>query len=233
MNFADLYNGSSFDPLPFEPLPLLERMEVLALRRHEQAYELAKHRIIRSTPEGQAIIEPILGGAGERLFGIVNGAAATTAEQTAQPTGTAIRTMLQIEAGSAANLGMVDWGASFDGTTATNAPGKVALFSTTVAATMSSSIGSSDVTAYGDIGGTGSNINVAGTTHTGYATAAVTEGTVANWRFGDLQLINPTGAYSKQWPLGREWVIPNSKLGRVRMTFAVSVNTYIYLIWSE
>src|SRR5205823_7121684 len=110
---------------------------------------------------------------------------ATTAAPVKQPTGTAIRTMWQIECPATLNLNYVEWGTSFDGTTSTNVPGQVELFTTTVAATMSTAHVSGDVTLYGDIGGTGTQIAFAGTTHSAFATAAVTEGTVANYRMGD------------------------------------------------
>lgn len=212
-------------------LLLAERIELAERRRVREAYDLAKSRLVRMT--GNRLIEPILGGAAERLFAIQNSTQPTTAAPVKQPTGTAIRTMLQIEAPSTINLGYVEWGISLDGVTATNTPGQIELFSTTVGATMSTASTSADVTLYGDIGGLGTQITFGGTTHTGFATAAVTEGTVANYRLGDLQMINPTTAYVKQWPLGREFVAPASKFTRVRVTFSATVNAYIYAIWAE
>src|SRR6266566_4445039 len=216
-----------FDPLYLPPTPditLAERLEYVYRRRYRDAA-----KIIGRTPRGKPIY-PILGGA-ERLYAIQNSSQATTAAPVKQPTGTAIRTMRQIECPATLNLVYVEWGTSFDGTTSTNAPGQVELFTTTVAATMSTAAVSADVTLYGDIGGTGTQIVFGGTTHTGFATAAGTEGSVANYRLGDLQMINPTNGYSKQWPLGREFVCPSSKLTRVRVTFANTVNQYIYAIW--
>lgn len=211
-------------------LTMAERIELVQQRRIREAYDLAKSRLVRR--DGR-LIEPILGGASERLFATQNSSQATTAAPVKQPTGTAIRTMLQIEAGSTINMGYVEWGISLDGTTATNTPGQVELFTTTVAATVSTASVSGDVTLYGDIGGTGTQIVFGGTTHTGFATAAGTEGTVANYRLGDLQMINPTVGYAKQWPLGREFVNPASKFTRVRVTFGTTVNAYIYAIWAE
>lgn len=184
------------------------------------------------TPRGKPVFA--VAGAGERLYAIQNSAQATTAAPVAQPTGTAIRTMMQIQCPSTEDLVLVEWGASFDGTTATNPPGKCELFSTTVAATMSTASVSGDVTIYGsNFGGTGTQITFGATTNTGFATAAVTEGTVANYRMADLQQINPTTGYVKQWPLGREFIIPSSKYLRHRVTFSVTVNEYFYAIWSE
>ena len=179
-----------------------------------------------------APIYPIA-GAGERLFSIQNSSQATTAAPVHQPTGTAIRTMQQIECPSTLDLTLVEWGSSFDGTTATNSPGQVELFGNTVNATMSTAAVSGDVTLFNNFGGTGTQIVFGGTTHTGFATAAVTEGSVANYRLADLQHIPPTSGYVKQWPLGREFQLPSSKLLRCRVTFAQTVNQYFYAIWSE
>lgn len=169
----------------------------------------------------------------EKLFSISNSTAATTAAPVSQPTGTAIRTMLQIEAGSANKINIVEWGISLDGSAAAT-PIKVELFGTTVAATMSTATVSGDVFSYSDPV-EASNITLGGTTHTGFATAAVTEGTVANYRLFDLQLVAPTAQYVKQFPLGREPVVAvgTGKFVRVRVTAGASVNAYIYVIWSE
>jgi hypothetical protein len=67
------------------------------------------------------------------------------------------------------------------------------------------------------------------TTTSAYATAAVTEGTVANYRAMDVQLIAPTSQYVKQWPLGREPSIALSTFIRIRVTAAVSVNCSCYV----
>lgn len=169
----------------------------------------------------------------EHIYMLANSTAATTAVAVHQPTGSAIRTMLQIEAPSTKSLTVVEWGISFDGTTSTNAPVQCELFSTTVAATMSTATVSGDISLFNAPADEASLITLTGTTHTGFATAAVTEGTVANYRLGDLQHVSPTAGYVKQFPLGREWVCPPSKFIRVRLIATVTVNAYIYVIWSE
>lgn len=170
---------------------------------------------------------------GERLYVIANSSQATTAAPVKQPTGTAIRTMLQIEVPSTLTISIVEWGISFDGVTSTAVPGQVELFTTTVAATMSTASVAADVTKLNQPADLASNITYGGTTHTGFATAAVTEGTVANYRLLDLQQISPTTGYVKQWPLGREPQVGASTFIRCRVTFAATVNASIYVIWSE
>jgi hypothetical protein len=169
----------------------------------------------------------------ERLYTVINSTLPTTAAPVKQPTGTAIRTMLQVEIAATANPYIVEWGCSFDGSAAAT-PGQIELFSTTVAATMSTASVAADVTTFNQPDGVAANsFTFGGTTHTGFATAAVTEGTVANYRVLDEQLIAPTGQYFKQFPLGREPQIQASKLVRVRMTFGASVNAYIYIVFGE
>jgi len=177
-------------------------------------------------------INPIT-GASEKLYMLANSSLATVAAPVVQPTGTAIRTMLQIQAPSTKSLTVVEWGISLDGTVSTNPPGKCELLSTTVAATMSTASVLADVTSYNGPADEGTLITFGATTNTGFATAAVTEGTIANYRLGDLQQIPPTSGWVKQWPLGREFVVPLSKYLRVRVTFSVTVNAYIYVVWSE
>lgn len=169
---------------------------------------------------------------GERIYLIQNSSQVTTAAPVKQPTGSAIRTMLQIEAPSTRSLTILEWGISFDGSAAAT-PIECELLTTTVAATMSTASVAGDVTLWNAPNDEVSLITYGGTTHTGFATAAVTEGTVANARMLDLQLIAPTNQYVKQFPLGREPVVPVSKFLRVRVTAAATVNAYIYVIWSE
>jgi hypothetical protein len=170
----------------------------------------------------------------ERLFLTQNSTVVTTAAPVSQPTGSAIRTMLQIAAPAAVPMTLVEWGISFDGVTASAIPVKVELFTTTVAATMSTALAATDVTLYSTPLDTTSVSGIQyGTTTSAFATAAVTEGTVANARMMDMQLIAPTTGYVKQWPLGREPVCPPAKYIRVRVTAAATVNAYIYIVWSE
>jgi hypothetical protein len=167
---------------------------------------------------------------------VQNSALATTAAPVVQPTGTAIRTMMLLKAGSGQNLGVVEWGISFDGSAAAT-PGKCELFENTVAATMSTAYVNADIQRFAD--GTGGSqgdasnqpIDVTGTGTAGFATAAVTEGTVANYRGFDLQLLPPTAPYVKQWPLGREPDVVSARFLRVRVTFGTTVNCYIYVIF--
>ena len=173
-----------------------------------------------------------------KIYRVYNSSAPTTAAPVAQPTGTAVRTMLQIQLATGFTGRIVEWGCSFDGFAAA-LPGRVELFGCTGAATMSTAAAAADILPLNDqytAVATTSLPFVCSTTTTGFATAAVTEGTVGAYRSFDMQLIAPTSQYLKQFPLGREPEF-NSLLTttatayflRVRMTFGTSVNAYIYV----
>jgi len=207
-------------------MSLAERMDRAFYRRYGK---MAK--VIGERGDGSPVYA--IRGAGERVYAIQNSSQPSTAAPVSQPTGTAIRTMLQIEAGATHGLQVVEWGISLDGVVASNPPGKCELFTTTVAATMSTASVAADVTAYNGANDEVSSITYGGTTHTGFATAAVTEGTVVNYRMGDMQLIPPTSGWVKQWPLGREFMVATAKFIRVRVTFTVSINAFMYVMWAE
>jgi hypothetical protein len=166
---------------------------------------------------------------------VYNSADATTAAPVKQPTGTAIRTMLQIAPNVPVKV--FEWGCSFDGSSAAT-PGQVELVDTgTVFATMSTAYVVGDVQTFTDTnavantsGSSGVPLGI-GASLSGFATAAVTEGSTTVTRNGDLQLIAPTGQYLKQFPLGREFYVPAGHALRVRVTFGTSVNMYCYVIF--
>jgi len=166
----------------------------------------------------------------ESLFFVQNSTRATTAAPVKQPTGTAIRTMLQLATTSTEGLYIAEWGISFDGSAA-GTPIQVELFNCTGAATMSSALAATDV--QNMTGGSAIDGLQYGTSLSGFATAAVTEGTVANYKPFDLQLIAPTSQYVKQYPLGREPFAAASTFVRCRVTAAASVNAYIYVVFGQ
>jgi hypothetical protein len=173
-----------------------------------------------------------------KIYRIYNSTATSTAAPVKQPTGTAIRTMLQIQLGVGQMGRVVEWGCSFDGSAAAT-PGQVELFACSGAATMSTAATNADIMPLNDAYAfvNASNVPFAlSTTTTGFATAGVTEGTVANYRSFDAQLIAPTNQYVKQFPLGREPEFAHvlrdgttPAFVRVRMTFGTTVNAYIYV----
>lgn len=164
------------------------------------------------------------------LYLIQNGAVGTTAAPVAVTTGTAIKTMLQVKPSATATMKIVEWGISFDGSAAAT-PGKIELMESDVAATVTATA-VADITKYDGAalmgGDPTTNLIVVGTTSTGYTSTS--EGTTTVSRMFDLQYVAPTGQYVKQFPLGREPLIQVSKFARIRVTFAVAVNAYCYMI---
>lgn len=160
------------------------------------------------------------------LYIAFNGASPTTAAQVVVATGTAIKTLLQIATPSTRDIKVVEWGISFDGSTAAT-PIKCELLQTDVAATSGTSL---TPTIYADPNAPAS-LCVGGTGATNFSPSA--EGTITATRVFDAQLIAPTNQYVKQFPLGREPWIPVSKFLRVRVTAGATVNAYCYIVWEE
>lgn len=168
-------------------------------------------------------------------YAVYNSALATTAAPVVQPTGTAIRTMLQLRTATGVHARLSAWGCSFDGSAAAT-PGKVELFENTAAATMSTAYAAADIQPYGQYNATANTAGSGGTpfnlstTTSGFATASVTEGTVAGYRMADLALIAPTNQYVYQWPLGMEFELTPQNYLRCRVTFGTTVNMYIWIL---
>ena len=166
------------------------------------------------------------------LYLLQNGAAGTTAAPVAVTTGTAIKTMLQFKPSATVIAKIVEWGISFDGSAAAT-PGKVELFESDVAATVTAHV-AADITKFDSdalMGGDPTtNLIVVGTAATGYTASA--EGTTTVARMFDLQFIAPTNQYVKQFPLGREPVMQVSKFARIRVTFGAAINCYCYIVVS-
>jgi hypothetical protein len=167
---------------------------------------------------------------------IYNSAMALTAAPVKQPTGAAIRTMLQIRPAIGYIIRPIAWGISFDAAAAA-AGGTVELIEVDVAATMSTAFAAADVQTYGNAnapantaGATGVPLNLA-TTASGFATAAVTEGTPTASRMADLQIVQPTNQYVNYWPLGREFECIPQRYLRVRVNFTATVNMYCFILF--
>jgi hypothetical protein len=172
-----------------------------------------------------------------KTYIVYNSAMATTAAPVKQPTGTAIRTMMQLKPATGVVLRPVAWGCSFDGSAAATG-GTVELVETDVGATsLSTPYAVGDIQPYGDpnapantSGASGVPLNL-GTSQSGFSTAAVTEGSTANSRMADVQIIQPTNQYMQQWPLGREFECIAGRFLRVRATFAATVNMIAWVLF--
>jgi hypothetical protein len=167
------------------------------------------------------------------LYQVFNGPAPTTASQVAVTTGTNIKTMLQLKLGGSTNqVGkIVEWGISFDGSSAAT-PILVELLSTgTVAATITEFV-AADIINIGDCNATAVTDDfplafTAAGDESGYTASA--EGTVAATKVYDCQLIAPTNQYVKQFPLGREPCWKAADFLRVRVKAGAAVNAICYV----
>jgi hypothetical protein len=164
------------------------------------------------------------------LYLIANGPSPTTAAQVPVTTGTAIKTLLQVQASATIVLQIVEWGVSGDGSAAATPP-KWELIETDVAATVTAHVaaGIVKVDALALAGGDPTtNLIPVGTAATGYTASA--EGSITVSRVLDPQLIAPTNQYVKQFPLGLEPIIQISKFCRIRVTAPAAINAYAYMI---
>jgi hypothetical protein len=171
-----------------------------------------------------------------KTYIVYNGAMVTTAAPVKQPTGAAIRTMMQIIPN--VPIRITEWAASFDGY-APATPGIIELIDTgTVAAVITNAYAAADIQPYGDAnapantaGASGIPLSLGTTSLSGYASAAGTENTPTATRMGGLGQIAPTNQYEKQMPLSREFEVPPGHVLRVRATFPSTVNMLCYVLF--
>jgi hypothetical protein len=164
-------------------------------------------------------------------FKIYNGPSPTTAAQAVVTTGTAIKTMLQVQVSATLGAHIVEWGISFDGA-AMAAAIKCELIETDVAATVTAHVTAGIVRLDGAAvqgGDPVTNLILVGTAATGYTSSA--EGTTTVSRVFDAQLVDPAVGYVMQFPLGeRPYMKPGTFFTRVRVTAAAAVNAYCYVV---
>lgn len=164
-------------------------------------------------------------------YKIYNGPAPTTASQVAVTTGTSIKTLLQVQVSGTIGARIKEWGISFDG--AAMAAGiECELLENTVAATVTAHVAAGIVKLDGPAllgGDPTTNLILVGTGATGYTSSS--EGTPANVRMLDAQLIDPAANYVMQYPLGCEpWIQAGSFFTRIRVKAAAAVNAICYIV---
>lgn len=166
---------------------------------------------------------------GQRYL-VANGAMPTTAALPKVTTGTAIKTMLQLATSAGNPIWIEEWGISFDGSAAATPIACELVETGSVAATVtahsSTGVMNLDVVADG-----GASTLTLGTSATGFTASA--EGTTTATRYGDIALVAPSSLYCKQFPLGKEFFVPPSKILRVRVTAGAAVNCWTYVIFRD
>jgi hypothetical protein len=140
-----------------------------------------------------------------------------------------VTTILQIATPSTQDITLVDWGVSFNGAAPAQAV-QCEIFGTTVAATSMNSLTPTGLDASGV---NRASLCVGGTGATAYYKSGQSEGTVANYRQFDLQLVDPAVGYFKQWPLGFQPYAALSTYVRIRVTAPAAVGVYGFVSWTE
>lgn len=141
-------------------------------------------------------------------------------------TGAALKTLLQVATPSTTSIKVLGWGVSFDGVSATAAPGRVQLVDVDVAATVTSLTPEE----WGDSDGPPS-LCVGGAAATGYNATA--EGTITGSRLLDGQNVHPQTGYAVWFPADARPIVKPSRFLRVRATFAADVNAVPWIAWQE
>ena len=164
------------------------------------------------------------------LYLITNAAVSGAAQQVGVTTGVVIKTMLQVKLGLTANRGkVVEWGISFDGSAAAT-PINVELVETSLAATVTAHA-AAGIVLLDPLGTTPTTTHpFTFTTITTGFTSTSENAASGTFRPFDVQYIAPTNQYVKQWPLGREPMMDQTKYLRVRVTAGAAVLCFCYVV---
>ena len=160
------------------------------------------------------------------IYQIFNGPMPTTASQVAVTTGTAIKTLLQLKPFNICRI--VEWGISFDGAAAAAGIECELLDTGTVFGTVTASADADIIKFDGNEGAVASVAGLTlGTSATGYT--CTSEGTIVATKNFDVQLVQPTSQYIKQFPLGREPKLIIGNAVRIRVKAAAPVSAICYM----
>lgn len=151
----------------------------------------------------------------------------TTAAPTKVTTGTSIKTMLQVVAGTKP-IYVKKWHIDFDGSAAATPVVCELLETGTVAATVTAHI-AAGVQPYG--ADQIASLVTLSTTGTGYTSTS--EGTITATRTGDLQQVDPALSWTYDWQLGEYFFVPSTHVLRVRVTAAAAVNCLCWVMFEE
>lgn len=161
-----------------------------------------------------------------------NGPAPTTAAQASVATGTSVKTMLQLKAGTGAGLIITGWGYSID--TEQAAAGTVELLKTDVAATVTAFV-AGDVTAIATPSKASTvTLGVAASGYTGSAEGTIT----ATDMYDAVRLpVSTTAAghmvYTRDFVKERRPFVAAGGFIRVRATLGTSAGMICWISWTE
>jgi hypothetical protein len=144
---------------------------------------------------------------------------------------TGAKCALQLNIPDNGRIKLVEWGVSFDGSSAAT-PALLEVASTDTASTMSTAHTTTTIESL-DMYGVESRLTM-GTGATGFGNGSITSNTTL--RMADRQYIAPTNQYIKMWPLGREPVFGSGTAEsflQFRINTTATVNAIVYAIWEE
>lgn len=141
---------------------------------------------------------------------------------------TGAKCAIQLATPSTVLLRIVEYSVSFNGSAAAT-PATVTLVQASAASTMSTAHSTSTVVAIGDSGKT-SGLTM-GTGATGYGNGAITTNTTS--KMYDAQFVPQTAQFVKQWPLGREPIVPASAFCQLRINTSATVSAIGYIVAEE
>lgn len=145
---------------------------------------------------------------------------------------TGAKVALQLQIPDAGQIELIEWGVSFDGSTAAT-PALLELATTDTASTVSTGHTTTTVKNLLDPNGAASRLTM-GTTGTGFGNGAITSNTTL--RMVDRQYVAPTNQYVKMWPLGTYPKIGNAATEnflQFRINTSATVNAIVYAVWNE
>lgn len=153
---------------------------------------------------------------------------ATTGVTAGTSYATGAKVAIQLATPSTLQIRIVEYGISFNGSAAAT-PATVTLAQAGAASTTSTAHSTSTIVAIGDNTKT-SGLSM-GTTTSGYGNGAITTNTTS--KMFDAQFIAPTTQFVKQWPLGREPVLPVSSFLQLRINTSATVSALAYIVFEE
>jgi hypothetical protein len=168
-----------------------------------------------------------------KIYSVVNGPAPGAAATPKVTTGTVVKTLIQMSAGSTGEFRVVQHWIEFDGSAAaTPIQYELLKLAATTPATVTAYV-AADIAKVNDPNARASNIAL-GATASGYSASA--EGTLVTPVTVEQHLVPPTSGVYIQFPLGREPEVgatgANSFL-RSRVTAGAAVNAIAGIMWEE
>lgn len=135
---------------------------------------------------------------------------------------------IQLVTPATTQLRIVEWGINFSGSAA-GTPSICTLALAGAASTMTTPHSTSTIVPISDNAKTSSL--TMGTGSSGYGAGAITTNTTS--KMYDAQQVAQAGMYLKQWPLGREPVVPVSSTLQLRVNTAVTLIAIAYIVFEE